>query len=136
MSDNAFAYTKGPKFAGVLAELGARHIPIAPYAPRWNGKLERFFGTLKTNGARPRMAQLGYPRPRALLIHSILQPLPTSQRRQRPSTHHPRPLSPQAEQLIWPEVCQVAAPKAPHLRGFLVGVGGGGLRAERDARSH
>jgi IS30 family transposase len=34
MSDNAFAYTKGPKFAGVLAELGARHIRIPPYTPR------------------------------------------------------------------------------------------------------
>jgi hypothetical protein len=37
MSDNAFAYTKGPKFAAALGALGARHIRILPYAPRWNG---------------------------------------------------------------------------------------------------
>jgi Integrase core domain len=33
MSDNAFAYTQGPKFAAALAALGARHIRIPPYTP-------------------------------------------------------------------------------------------------------
>lgn len=53
MSDNAFAYTKGPKFAAALGALGARHIRIPPYTPRWNGKLERFFGTLEDDGRPP-----------------------------------------------------------------------------------
>jgi transposase InsO family protein len=66
MSDNAFAYTKGPKFAGVLAELGARHIRIPPYTPRWNGKLERFFGTLEDEWAHAREWPNSNTRDRAL----------------------------------------------------------------------
>jgi transposase InsO family protein len=50
MSDNAKCYT-GHLFAQTLGELGARHIQIPPYTPRWNGKLERFFGTLNTEWA-------------------------------------------------------------------------------------
>jgi transposase InsO family protein len=50
MSDNAKCYT-GFAFADTLAELGARHIRIPPYTPRWNGKLERFFGTLEDEWA-------------------------------------------------------------------------------------
>ncbi len=41
MSDNHKAYTSHA-FTGLLAELGARHILIPAYTPRWNGKLERF----------------------------------------------------------------------------------------------
>jgi transposase InsO family protein len=29
-----------------VLQLGARHIFIPPYTPRWNGKLERFWRTL------------------------------------------------------------------------------------------
>jgi hypothetical protein len=36
MSDNAKRYT-GLTFAETLGELGARHIRIPPYTPRWNG---------------------------------------------------------------------------------------------------
>lgn len=50
MSDNAKCYT-GHLFAQTLGQLGARHIRIPPYTPRWNGKLERFFGTLNTEWA-------------------------------------------------------------------------------------
>jgi transposase InsO family protein len=46
MSDNAFAYRHSRAFAGVLAELGARHILIRPHCPWTNGKVERFNRTL------------------------------------------------------------------------------------------
>ena len=39
MSDNAFAYTHSRAFQAVLEDLGARHIRIPPYTPRWNGKV-------------------------------------------------------------------------------------------------
>ena len=45
MSDNHKAYTSH-RFQAELARLGARHIPIPPYTPRWNGKVERFQQTL------------------------------------------------------------------------------------------
>ncbi|MDQ4096611.1 MAG: DDE-type integrase/transposase/recombinase [Actinomycetota bacterium] len=51
MSDNAECYT-GHLFGQTLAELGARHIRIPPYTPRWNGKIERFFGTLEDEWAQ------------------------------------------------------------------------------------
>lgn len=51
MSDNAKCYSESRLFAGTLAELGARHILTPPYTPRWNGKIERFFGTLDTEWA-------------------------------------------------------------------------------------
>jgi transposase InsO family protein len=66
MSDNAFAYTKSPKFAAVLDELGARHIRIPPYTPRWNGKIERFFGTLEDEWAHGRVWPDSATRDRAL----------------------------------------------------------------------
>lgn len=53
MSDNAKCYT-GRRFAHTLDQLDARHIRIPPYTPRWNGKLERFFGTLETEWAHSR----------------------------------------------------------------------------------
>jgi transposase InsO family protein len=46
MSDNAKCYSPSFAFHEALAELGARHILTPPYTPRWNGKIERFFGTL------------------------------------------------------------------------------------------
>jgi transposase InsO family protein len=66
MSDNAFAYTKGTQFSGVLAELGAHHIRIPPYTPRWNGKIERFFGTLEDEWAHGRVWTNSNQRDRAL----------------------------------------------------------------------
>jgi transposase InsO family protein len=66
MSDNAYCYTKSPRFAAVLDELGARHIRIPPYTPRWNGKLERFFGTLQDEWAHGRVWADSTQRDRAL----------------------------------------------------------------------
>ena len=51
MSDNAFAYRKSNAFKAILERHGARHILIPPYTPRWNGKVERFIGTLKREWA-------------------------------------------------------------------------------------
>ena len=65
MSDNAKCYT-GFAFADTLAELGARHIRIPPYTPRWNGKLERFFGTLEDEWAHGRVWPNSATRDRAL----------------------------------------------------------------------
>jgi transposase InsO family protein len=65
MSDNAKCYT-GNLFAHTLAELGARHIRIPPYTPRWNGKLERFFGTLEDEWAHGRTWPNSATRDRAL----------------------------------------------------------------------
>lgn len=65
MSDNAKCYT-GFLFAETLAELGARHIRIPPYTPRWNGKIERFFGTLEDEWAHGRVWQTSADRDRAL----------------------------------------------------------------------
>jgi transposase InsO family protein len=53
LSDNAKCYT-GHRFPQTLDELGARHIRIPPYTPRWNGKLERFFGALEDEWAHGR----------------------------------------------------------------------------------
>jgi transposase InsO family protein len=65
LSDNARCYT-GHLFADTLAELGARHIRIPPYTPRWNGKLERFFGTLEDEWAHGRTWPDSATRDRAL----------------------------------------------------------------------
>ncbi len=65
MSDNAKCYT-GHHFAHTLAELDARHIRIPPYTPRWNGKLERFFGTLEDEWAHGRIWPDSTTRDRAL----------------------------------------------------------------------
>jgi transposase InsO family protein len=65
MSDNAKAYT-GHLFAQALAELGARHIRTPPYTPRWNGKLERFWGTLDQEWAHSRQWPTSATRDRAL----------------------------------------------------------------------
>jgi Integrase core domain len=57
MTDNAFVYTNSRRFRGLLAAVGARHIVIPPYTPRWNSKVERFIGTL--------LAEWAYARPYA-----------------------------------------------------------------------
>ncbi len=53
-------------FAATLAELEARHIRIPPYTPRWNGKIERFFGTLEDEWAHGRAWPDSTTRDRAL----------------------------------------------------------------------
>ncbi len=65
MSDNAKAYA-GRAFAGALSDLGARHILTPPYTPRWNGKVERFFGTLDREWAHGRIWSSSRERDRAL----------------------------------------------------------------------
>jgi transposase InsO family protein len=65
LSDNAKCYT-GQRFAQTLDELAARHIRIPPYTPRWNGKLERFFGTLEDEWAHGRVWPDSATRDRAL----------------------------------------------------------------------
>jgi transposase InsO family protein len=65
MSDNAKCYT-GHQFAATLARLQARHIRIPPYTPRWNGKIERFFGTLEDEWAHGRVWPNSTTRDRAL----------------------------------------------------------------------
>jgi transposase InsO family protein len=65
MSDNAKCYT-GHLFAQTLTELDARHLRIPPYTPRWNGKIERFFGTLEDEWAHGRVWTSSATRDRAL----------------------------------------------------------------------
>lgn len=65
MSDNAKCYT-GHLFAHTLTDIGARHIRIPPYTPRWNGKIERFFGTLEDEWAHGRTWPTSTQRDRAL----------------------------------------------------------------------
>jgi transposase InsO family protein len=66
MSDNAKCYSTSFAFSRALAELGARHILIPPYTPRWNGKIERFFGTLDSEWAHGRVWSTSSERDRAL----------------------------------------------------------------------
>ena len=66
MSDNAYCYSRSREFRQVLGELGARHILIPPYTPRWNGKIERFFGTLEDEWAHGRIWPNSSQRDRAL----------------------------------------------------------------------
>jgi len=66
MSDNAKCYSQSRLFAQALTELHARHILIPPYTPRWNGKIERFFGTLDSEWAHGRVWANSTYRDRAL----------------------------------------------------------------------
>src|SRR5829696_6837508 len=66
MSDNAKCYATSFEFRDTLAELGARHILIPPRTPRWNGKIERFFGTLDREWAHGRVWSNSTQRDRAL----------------------------------------------------------------------
>ena len=66
MSDNAKCYSTSHAFRDTLTELGARHILIPPYTPRWNGKIERFFGTLEDEWAHGRIWTNSTQRDRAL----------------------------------------------------------------------
>jgi transposase InsO family protein len=66
MSDNAKCYSTSFAFRQTLEQLGARHILIPPYTPRWNGKIERFFGTLDCEWAHGRVWLNSSERDRAL----------------------------------------------------------------------
>jgi transposase InsO family protein len=66
MSDNAKCYATSFAFRDALQELGARQILIPPYTPRWNGKVERFFGTLDQEWAHGRVWPDSATRDRAL----------------------------------------------------------------------
>lgn len=66
MSDNAKCYSRSNAFRETLTDIGARHILIPPYTPRWNGKIERFFGTLDTEWAHGRVWANSTQRDRAL----------------------------------------------------------------------
>jgi transposase InsO family protein len=66
MSDNAKCYSRSIAFRQTLSALGARHILIPPYTPRWNGKIERFFGTLDTEWAHGRVWPNSIQRDRSL----------------------------------------------------------------------
>ena len=66
MSDNAKCYSTSREFRQALDELGARQILIPPYTPRWNGKIERFFGTLDREWAHARVWPDSRTRDRAL----------------------------------------------------------------------
>jgi transposase InsO family protein len=50
MSDNGNPY-RSRLVRAELEPVGARHILAPPYTPRWNGKVERFFQTLKREWA-------------------------------------------------------------------------------------
>jgi transposase InsO family protein len=66
MSDNAKCYATSHEFRRALAQLDARHILIPPRTPRWNGKIERFFGTLDREWAHSRVWPSSTIRDRAL----------------------------------------------------------------------
>lgn len=66
MTDNAFVYRHGRAYQQQLLELGAQHILIPPYTPRWNGKVERFIQTLDNEWAKARIWPSSQTRDRAL----------------------------------------------------------------------
>lgn len=66
MSDNALCYARSDTFRETLSALSARHILIPPRTPRWNGKIERFFGTLDREWAHGRVWPSSPVRDRAL----------------------------------------------------------------------
>jgi transposase InsO family protein len=67
MTDNAWVYTKSPRFRALLAGVGARHIATPPYTPRWNGKVESFINTLQQEWAYAHSWPSSGARARALL---------------------------------------------------------------------
>jgi transposase InsO family protein len=66
MSDNAKCYATSFAFRDALRELGARQILIPPHTPRWNGNVERFFGTFDREWAHGRVWPNSATRDRAL----------------------------------------------------------------------
>ncbi len=66
MTDNAWIYVRSTAFRDQLNRLGARHIRIPKFTPRWNGKVERFIQTLDTEWAHGRVWPNSTSRDRAL----------------------------------------------------------------------
>ena len=79
----------------------------------------------KTNGRTAASGQTPPPATAHCHRSSATSPLAPSQRRRRPSAHHPRSAGLEAGQLIWPSVCQVGSTKGPQMRVLLVVRGGG-----------
>jgi hypothetical protein len=100
MSDNAKCYT------GRLFPTHPRRARRSPHPhPALHAALERqaraFLGHPRRRmGPQPRLAQLRHPRPRHVIVPALLQPPAPTQRRQRPTTHHPHPATPRAGQLV------------------------------------
>lgn len=65
MSDNGNPY-RSRVFRAELERVGARQILTPPYTPRWNGKVERFFQTLKHEWAYAHSWPASADRSRAL----------------------------------------------------------------------
>jgi transposase InsO family protein len=66
MTDNALVYTNSRRFREILTGLGAKHITIPPYTPRWNGKAERVIRTLQDEWAYAHSWDNSQQRTRAL----------------------------------------------------------------------
>ena len=74
MSDNHKAYTSN-LFGAELERLGARHIPIPPYTPRWNGKVERFEQKIDLEWAHGRFWRSSLERDKGpAILSALLQP--------------------------------------------------------------
>ncbi len=99
MSDNHKAYTSN-LFTATIEELGARQILTPPSTPRWNGKIERFFGTARREWSHSRVWPDSTARDRTLssFIRFYNRRRPHSAAG-GPSTYHPSPPRPRAGQL-------------------------------------
>jgi transposase InsO family protein len=66
MTDNALNYRRAVAFLEAMEDLGIAHVPIPPYHPRANGKVERFNRTLVEEWAYVRLYTSNAQRLRAL----------------------------------------------------------------------
>jgi transposase InsO family protein len=91
MSDNAKCYAQSHTFRQALTDLGARHILIPPFTPRWNGKIERFFRTANANGATAASGRT--PASATALCHRSFASITASALTAPPAAGHPSPAS-------------------------------------------
>jgi transposase InsO family protein len=66
MTDNALNYRRSVAFLEAMNDLGITHVPIPPYHPRTNGKVERFNRTMAEEWAYVRLYTSNSQRLRAL----------------------------------------------------------------------